>query len=164
VVTVAYIWSQLETGNPDLDRFGIRGRVALQSFLAFGPDCLRQARAMMTIIHNESSGNPDNYLGDLNATGGPSIGPGQVYRATAIDLGLYPDAGQDPNDRDAYADLSGDEGLGISWAVAVFKDKLRIAKGDIPTAIRLYNGSGASANQYQAKALGFASSKGWSLT
>lgn len=153
VGAVAYlVWSKLvdlSTGDPNLDR--LRLRVLVEATKA-GVD----PRVIMGIIHNESGGRPENYLGDVTAPGGPSIGPMQVYRRTALDYGLW--APSDPDDRDAYAAMSSDEVQGIAWGVAVFKRKLAEANGDVADAVRRYNGSGSAAEAYRDRALAFISS------
>jgi soluble lytic murein transglycosylase-like protein len=157
-VTVAALladsaYEDLATGIETMDRFPIRGRVLLYSFL-FGVD----ARVIMAIIHNESRGDTDNYLGDVNASGGPSVGPGQVYRTTAKALGMWsPPPGLD--ERAAYADMALDEDWGVRACIHVFKDKLSIAGGDVAKAIALYNGTPTlpAVQTYRANALAFLS-------
>ena len=122
----------------------------------------------MAIVNNESGGVADikHYLGDKTAKGGPSIGPMQVYRQTAKDLGLWspPPGATAAEERAAYEALALDEALGIEWGTAVFADKLRIAKGDISEAVRRYNGAGERAELYRDKALAFFSDKWGALT
>jgi len=111
----------------------------------------------MSIVNNESAGMPSNYLGDITLAAGPSIGPMQVYRKTARELGLVPD---DISASD-YAALSTKEFRTIGMGVAVFKSKLQAAGGDVADAIRRYNGSGDAAAAYQQRALSFLGST-WS--
>jgi len=156
------------TGKAQLDRWAIRGRVALECLRTFGPKVLADPtypRAMMLIIERESGGNPSHYLGDATLGGGPSIGAGNVYRTTAKDLGLWtpPEGATIDQERAAYAALASDEALGIRWAVKVFASKLKASGGDVPLAIRLYNGSGTAAESYRAAVLSRASDLGWSL-
>lgn len=150
------LYNELATGIDSLDRFPIRGRILLYSFLN-GVD----PRAIMAIVYNESKGEPSNYLGDLDSSGGPSVGPGQVYRSTAKALGLWsaPLGSSDEDERGLYASLADDEDWGIKAAIAVFKDKLRIAGGNTARAIALYNGNPALPNvqTYQQNALAFIS-------
>jgi hypothetical protein len=126
---------------------------------------LRIGRALMCIVNNESKGLAKYTLGDTKASGGPSIGLMQGYRGTAEDMKLWtrPPGLLDADVRKAYEQLAGDEALGISWGVAVFKRELELAGGDIRDAIRRYNGSGPSAEDYRDRALEFAKSKGWTL-
>jgi hypothetical protein len=159
----------MKTGNANLDRLGVRGRLALYSLLKFGPGVLLNPsipRALMCIVNNESGGRPSQVLGDTAASGGPSVGLMQIYRTTAVDLGLWtPPAGASVDAaKQAYAELAQNEAQGIRWGVAVFAAKLRLAKGNIPDAIRRYNGSGHLAEAYKQRALDFAGVRGWSLT
>lgn len=154
---------EIKTGLPNLDAL----RAPLLAALAGHGLLLPQhGRAMMAIFQEEhgrknggdvdpiGSGDP-NFdplsLGDLTLPGGPSIGPGQVYFKTAYQLGLW-----DQNDRDGFIAYGSDPnnlwGL-INMAVAVYKVKLKIANGDVPTAIKLYNG----AQSYEDNALAFES-------
>jgi hypothetical protein len=164
-----YLLEALRTGDANLDRLAVRGRVALYSLMRFGPRVLVQLsipRALMAIVRNESGGRPNMVLGDKEASGGPSIGLMQVYRRTAVDLELWaPEPGaSDQAARAAYSALARDEARGIWWGVAVFADKLRQAKGNVPEAIRRYNGSGPMAEAYRQRALDFAAGRGWELT
>lgn len=166
VAASAFIAESIKTGVKTLDRPGVRYRIAELALRTFGPKVvtdLRIPRALMAIVNNESRGDPKFTLGDTGASGGPSIGLMQVYRRTAVDMGLWkPPAGaSDEEVREAYAALAKDEALGIAWGVKVFADKLRIAKGDLSKAVRLYNGSGPSAEAYRDRALAFGTSKGW---
>lgn len=169
VSSIGYIAENIKTGIPSLDRWEIRYRLAFWCFRTFGAQAITNPnlpRALMAIVHNESIGLPKFYLGDTTASGGPSIGPMQIYRRTAIDLKLWtpPQGMTEAEQRKAYAELAQNESMGIRWGVAVFADKLRIAKGNIPEAVRRYNGSGALAEKYQAKALAFANEKWGALT
>lgn len=158
----------MKTGKADLDELGKRGVLAFWVFVYFGPQVVfRPAipRALVAIMNNESGGRTVNLLGDTSASGGPSIGLMQMYRRTAEDLGLWtPPAGaSEKQARDAYAAASANISTGIRWGVAVFKQKLEDAKGNVPEAIRRYNGSGSAAEAYKQRALAFASALGWSL-
>jgi hypothetical protein len=164
-----YLLESARTGVPELDRLEVRGRLVLEVLKRFGLRAVadvRIVRALMAIVHNESGGKPSNTLGDTSASGGPSIGFMQVYRSTAEDLGLWtPPAGATVSQaKQAYTELAGNHARGIAWGVAVFKDKLERAKGDIVEAVRRYNGSGPMAEAYRDKALAFATSKGWKLS
>ncbi len=147
------LWIAAKTGDPNLDRFGIRGRIILRGAEHFGPRLSRPiVRALMAIVHQESGGLQVNYLGDKTAPGGPSVGPGQVEYATAKELGLIPQT----ETRDQYAARVSQEGWGIDAMVQVFKAKLAAAHGDVADAIRRYNGGGQAALGYQASALDWA--------
>lgn len=157
----AVLFDAARTGKADLDELRVRGRVVLEALLTFGVNVRPNiVRALMAITNNEiDRTSPPTYLGDVTAPGGPSVGPMQVYRSTAKELGLWtPPAGaSDADERDAYAALAGDFGWGIRAGVKVFKAKLEAAGGDVADAVRRYNGSGAKAQGYEAKALAFAS-------
>lgn len=147
------------TATGDFRLEALRWRIAWQLARQLGAGVRPEhARAMMAILSIElptgwEPGTP--VVGDRGFAGGPSIGPGQVYRETAKDLGLWtPTEGED--ERSAYEALASDEDRMLSWAVSVFKDKLRQAGGDVADAIRRYNGSGPRAEAYRAKALAFA--------
>jgi len=122
----------------------------------FGPDAsVALARAMVAIAHNECGGNSSPpVIGDTNSSGGPSIGPLQVWRQTAIDLGLVPSG----ESQDTYRQRAYDEMWCLRAGVKVFKDKLHSAGGDIALAIRKYNGSGSAAEAYRDRALSFLAS------
>ncbi len=156
---------KLKTGLPNLD--ALRGPL-LAALAKHGLIDPAHGQAMMAIFHNEhTNGKPGNDVapvgsggptdpmtaGDLQLSGGPSVGPGQVYFKTAGDLGLW-----DPADRDGFVAFGTDPTnlwKLIDWAVIVYKSKLAISGGDVTQAIELYNGSGPSADQYQANALAF---------
>lgn len=140
---VAKSIDDLETGDPNLDRLIIRGAAFFYSKL-YRVD----PRVVMAIIHQESGGNPKHYLGDTASSKGPSVGPMQVLRATAQELGLWtPPPGLDP--RAAYAELASNERQGIAWGCAVLAQKLKEAGGDYEEAMRRYNGSGPAADAYR---------------
>lgn len=171
LASVVYIAESIKTGIDSLDRWPIRGQLAIAALLKFGPKAatdLRIPRALMALVNNESRGVPDlkHYLGDATLGGGPSIGPMQVYRATAKDLGLWkpPPGATIEQERAAYAEMAMNEGQGIRWGVAVFAEKLRITKGDIAAAMRRYNGTNSASLVYQEKALAFYQSKFGALT
>lgn len=162
---LTWLWARCATGVPNLDRWGIRGRVCIQAILTFGPRALGNVdlvRALMAICKNESpAGGPapgSAIIGDQGASGGPSIGPMQVYRATARDLGLWDPPGVtigSQQDRDLYAAQAADEATCIAWGVKVFQNKFHLASEDLPEAIRRYNGSGAKAEKYRDLAIAF---------
>lgn len=152
-------YESLATGIPGLDRFGIRGRA-----LVYGELYQVDPKIMMGIFNNETGGKTDPpVVGDANLGGGPSIGPGQVYRTTAKALGLWtppPEtAGDIDAERAAYAELAKDEGLCVRWSIRVMKSKLEASGGDVAAAIKAYNGSGSAADSYRDKALAFLDDK-----
>jgi hypothetical protein len=158
------LWSATGTGDSRLE--ALRWRIAWQLARQLGA-AVRPAhgRAMMAILSIElparwTPGTP--VVGDVELGGGPSIGPGQVYRATAKALGLWtPPAGlTEDEERAEYRALSSDEDRMVAWSVAVFRSKLDAAGGDVAEAVRRYNGSGPRAEAYREKALAFAS-KEW---
>lgn len=156
---VLYIAESITTGDSRMDRFGIRYRLALRSLVTFGPVAatnLAIPRALMSIVHNESNGDPANYLGDTTLSHGPSVGPMQIYRKTAEDYGLWTAATDNPAGE--YEQLASDEGQGIAWGVTVFKRKYDEHGGDIQAALTAYNGSGPAADDYATKAMGFMAS------
>jgi soluble lytic murein transglycosylase-like protein len=136
---------ELETGSPDLDR--LRVPVLLQCLLS-GVD----PRVVLSLIWQETRGQPRNYVGDTTSSHGPSIGPMQVSRDTAKELGLWsPPSGVDlATEKQAYLAHAQNELETIGWGVTVFKDKLAQAGGDVLEAVRRYNGSGSAAESYRA--------------
>jgi hypothetical protein len=147
------------TGSPRLDR--LRLAVTLGVMRAWGPLAKPDyARALMAILREESGADPSNYIGDLTAPTGPSIGPWQVSRGTAIALGLWiPEPGMgEAEQRIAYAALAQNEYRTAIWAAKVLREKLRLAGGDLRDAIRRYNGSGPKAEAYADRAWAFFSS------
>ncbi len=164
---VAALAAYMRTGIDALD--GLRSRVAW-ALLKRGIADPRYARSMMAIAHNEAPARWDGVspiVGDATLGGGPSVGPFQVYRSTAKALGLWacpPDiteGGQD--ERDAYASVANDLDKCTDMGVAVFLDKLDAAGGDFEDAVRRYNGGGAAAQAYKARAVAFAADQGWDL-
>jgi hypothetical protein len=164
-----YVAGAIRTGDRELDQVGARGRLALYSLLHFGPKAVQDVRiprALMAILNNEWPQKAlRGVLGDKDASGGPSVGPMQVYRATALDLKLWtpPEGTTNAQQRILYAAEAENVGRCFSWGVAVFKEKLRIAGGNISEAIRRYNGSGPRAEAYRDRALDFARARGWRL-
>lgn len=146
------------TGDEQLDRH--RWRVVRALAKRCGARTSRAlARACMTIIRNESAGRPPPVIGDASLPGGPSVGPMQVYRRTALELGLWsppPDATSDDEQRDAYSTFANDEDACVDWGVAVLLAKLDAADGDLADAIRRYNGGGPAARAYRDRAVAFA--------
>ena len=162
----------LVTGEPSLDRPGIRLNVARATIAAFGltralADA-RLSRALMAITWKESDGDPAQYIGDRGAPGGPSIGPAQIYRESAQDLGLWspPPGGSVLQIRAAYEALAHDERLTLEWSAKELAHKLTAWGNDLPSAIKAYNGAGPHAERYLELVLAWAKSspRGWDLT
>lgn len=151
VLTYVKLSAAMKTDDPYLEHY--RPRLAWEILLVFGVQAsVAVGRAMIGIFDQENKGRaPSPLVGDQSLAGGPSIGPGQVYRSTAIALGLVP-TGTTPED---YAVLAGDEDKMVGWAVRVFRTKVRAAGGDVAKAIELYNGSGPGAQRYQSDVLAF---------
>jgi hypothetical protein len=164
------------TGTDDARLEALRWRVAWTVVKVFGISARpMHARAMMAILGNElppgwTPGEP--VIGDEGFSGGPSVGPGQVYRATAKALGLWTPPGEgmtDEEERAAYRVLAADEPLMVEWAVRVFADKLHQAENAagedaseediLADAVRRYNGSGRLAVAYRERAVTRA--EGW---
>jgi hypothetical protein len=165
-VTAALL-AQAQTGDAELDRDEIRGNVVAAARAKFGDAVLLVdpsiLRALMAIVRNEGAyAQGASTVGDALLGGGPSIGPMQVYRTTAKGLGLWTPPretlGDDDLERAAYRALATPDNtrMLIGWGVAVFADKMRAAGGDVPTAVRLYNGAGPSAELYRDRADRFA--------
>ena len=146
----------IATGRPAFDQF--QSRIAVAVLWYFMPDSLSPARAtaigraVMALLHNENGDGWDGksiQVGDRDLSAGPSVGPLQVYRATAIALGLVPPT----ETAEGYATRAADLDWCVEAGVRVFREKLEIAGGNIPYAIRLYNGSGDKAESYMRNAL-----------
>lgn len=162
------VYAVTRTGDANLDRLALRGRLALEVLKVFpvrGVTDLRLARALMSMVAQESGGKPANYVHDINARFGPGVGPLAVNRGTAKELRLWtPPAGADEaTERQAYLALAQDEGRGLAWGVRVFAAKLTAAKGDLYDGIRRYNGSGPNAELYRDTVLARAKRWGWTL-
>lgn len=151
-----------QTGIPALDRWRSTVlRAVAATFNVRSSPAL--ARACMTIMHNEAPARWDGeaiIIGDATLGGGPSVGPMQVYRSTAKELGLWappPDvAGDIAAEREAYELVATDTARCIAMGVEVLASKLEAADGDLADAIRRYNGGGQKARDYQTHALAFA--------
>jgi len=110
-----------------------------------------------TIECGELSGPREGLLGDTSLGGGPSIGPGQVYRSTAKAMGLWKPTRAD--EAAEYAELADRSNYRLLcyWAALVWLEKRRLALADNPslsgyeliheTAWR-YNGKGQPASVY----------------
>lgn len=169
ILAWAYVYFRIATGDPDLDRFGIRGNVAYAALRTWGPRAvadLRLPRACMAIVWKETGGRPAEYVGDTGAKGGPSIGPMQLYRATAQDFGIWtpPPGASDAEIRSAYETLAQDEHWGIMGGARELAEHLVDHQGDLPSAIKAYNGSGPDADKYRDRVLTWASDEGWDLS
>ena len=178
------------TGLPNLDSRRTRVALELARHGLFGATHMR---AMMAILKNEQSNgakpNQDIAIppltGDTDARVGPSIGAGEVSRALAIRLGLWPlrdgmsfqDQLDSDDDRAAYQAFGEDpanDGTLVGWAVTAYAKTLRGyvdaatgenhagTDGDIwgeNGAVRLYNGPGPDALTYLSNAIAFAQSR-----
>jgi hypothetical protein len=151
VLTYLQISAAMKTSDAYLERY--RARLAWELILAFRTGASAAVgRAMIGIFDRENKDRkPPPLVGDRALPGGPSIGPGQVYRARAIALGLIPP----DTTAEQYELLAGEEDLLVGWAVRVFKFHFDQAKGDVAKAIELYNGSGPAAEQYKSDVLAF---------
>jgi hypothetical protein len=145
------------TGNAVLD--SLRWRAVLELVRAGVVPRVAHARALLSILRNETGGRAGPWIGDETLPGGPSIGPGQVYRATAKDLGLW-SAPTTGDERTAYRalgeDLAWSQSEGLRWAAVVYRAKLAAAGGDVVDAVRRYNGGGDRAQAYRDRALTWA--------
>jgi hypothetical protein len=131
---------RLDTGNPQLDRFIPRVKELATRYLGDRANA-GSIRAIIGIIRKESSGRGPPVVGDKTLSGGPSIGPMQVYRTTAKLFNFVP-GGISAED---YAALASHEDECLNWGVQVFAASLR-TDGRNPghtlrVAIRLHNGS-----------------------
>jgi hypothetical protein len=124
--------SAVRTGDDALDRFvgTLTRSLMLRTRGTARPE---QIRACLSIISNETGGRAAPQIGDATLSGGPSVGPMQVYRSTAKSLGLWtpPPGADEPTERELYSELATDEAGCVDMGVAVFLDKLRAAGGDI---------------------------------
>lgn len=160
---VLLAYASLKTGVESMDRFGIRARALLYGELG-GVD----PKVVMAVIWNETKGDSDNYVGDTTSSLGPSIGPMQVSRVTATELGLW-NPPSDWDESQAYLLLADDEDWGIQAGIKVLKAKLvsDAGAGSILNAVGLYNGSLSNprVQTYQAGIQSFLSNHyGTSLT
>ncbi len=151
VLTYLKLAAAMKTSDPYLEAY--RPRLAWEILITFGARASQEVgRALIGIFDLENKARkPPPLVGDATLPGGPSIGPGQVYRATAIALGLVP-AGTTAEE---YAALAGEEDRLVGWSVRVFKSKMQLAQGDVAKAIELYNGSGSHAEAYRSEVLAF---------
>lgn len=115
------------------------------------------ARAVVAICWCETGGKTEApVIGDTTLQDrGPSIGPLQVSRGTAIDLGIVPKS----ETHAQFKARASNETWCLRQGVKIFATKLAAAKGDVADAIRRYNGSGSRAEQYRDKALSFLAEK-----
>jgi hypothetical protein len=160
---VAELAGTIKTGDRALDSYALE--IVKAAVTVFGADELRSRpgilRALVAILNNELPPSRPvlgaRILGDQAFAGGPSVGPMQVYRATAIDLGLWapPEDATDDEVRAAYADNADEPVQCIGWGVAVFKTKLKLAGDSLVDAVRRYNGGGPKAAAYRDRAVAF---------
>lgn len=153
---VAEQYVKLATGTETMDRFGIRARA-----LIYGSMNLVDPKVVMAVVWNETKGDPSNYQGDIDSPLGPSIGPMQVSRALAVELGFWPgNPADDVQDRADYLAQSSDEGQGMRWGCKALAHKISEASGSVLNGIGLYNGSLANpkVQGYQADAQSFLTS------
>lgn len=149
-----------ETGDPFLDQADVRSSVVRAARDRFGATRLRSEpellRALVAIVNNETNRRVPltAQVGDQAARTGPSVGPMQVSRGTAQELGLWQPQ-DELLDRDTYAELAADLDWCYRAGVAVFARKLQLAGGDVAEALRRYNGSGPMAEAYRDRALAF---------
>lgn len=143
---------QCMTGKYGIDRLNLADIVVE----VFGLDAsVGICRAMVGICNNECGGNSAApVVGDKTSSGGPSIGPLQVWRTTAIDLKLVPRG----TTQSEYLELAYDEMWCLRAGVKVFANKYRAAGGDLYSAIRRYNGSGSAAEAYRDKCVSYLAS------
>jgi hypothetical protein len=122
-----------------------------------GPTGRDLAHALVGIANNELPARWSGgvVVGDIALSGGPSVGPLQVYRSTAKSLHLWSAPTDGTDEASAYALEASDVGTCLTWGCIVFESKLDAAAGNIPEAIRRYNGSGPKAVAYQQHALAF---------
>jgi hypothetical protein len=151
-ISAAVTWAQTNDRTIDAE-IGPRVTALAAQYIPESTQSPAIVRALMAIVNNEYA----RYLpatgqvGDMSLSGGPSVGPMQVYRRTAIDMGFVP---KNISKQD-YAAYAADLDTVLKWGVLVFKEKLRMAHGNVSLAIKYYNGSGAQADDYRAKALAF---------
>ena len=147
---VALDYARARSGVELMDRPGMRGRAVLWG-RAHGLD----PQWVMAALQRESGGDPANYLGDVAASGGPSIGPLQVERITAVAHGFV---AADISRAD-YAALAVPEFEGelFTWGVQVLARARADAGGDPRLTFKNYNGGAHSqspdAYSYADKAL-----------
>lgn len=155
------------TGDALVDRFAAHvARATIAEHGAAHPELGELARVALQLVAQETRGRSAPQVGDRAASGGPSVGPMQVYRVTAEELGLFKASSSDPHAE--YEQRAWDEAWGIVAGVHVLAVKLRIAKKKATTAIpagaefgpavirdgiRRYNGAGDMAARYQGEVL-----------
>jgi hypothetical protein len=132
-------YSKLATGDPNLDRLGVRGR-ALRWGLQLGVP----AEGLMITARQEGTAGLNPEIGDTEIERGPSVGILEMLRTTAIAEG-YVSADIDADTYAAYADPS-HEGLTFEWG-ARYWAKLYVANGrDLHATLTQFNGSSAYAD------------------
>jgi hypothetical protein len=151
-----------KTNDPALDERLLKMVInAAERFIPDSKNHPKYIRCLMAIVNNECGAglrrtnnklSIDNIVGDLEFKNGPSIGPMQVYRQTAIDY-KFVDKYITP---DQYISYKGNVQEIIDWGVRVFVEKLKIVNGDVVAAIRRYNGGiNNQTAVYQANAIQF---------
>jgi hypothetical protein len=166
------LFSESATNDPQLDNlrwpliFALATEYPQKMLTGEG---LKQIQTMLVIANTERS--LKGQIGDLTATVGPSIGPWQLSRQGAIDVGVWKPDPTDTTDgqRAAYAAEEYDAGAVLNvkklarWSLVFFQTKLEAANGDFEEAIRRWNGSGPKAVEYQQRALAAADGFGFDL-
>src|SRR6266496_2531887 len=107
------LYAATETGDPALEQWRLMICNAVARNFEPGADLVGVAQACLAIVNNElppgAARMHQFIVGDVGLRGGPSIGPMQVYRSTATEMGLFgppPDATSDQDVRDAYTAIA----------------------------------------------------------
>ena len=144
-VVAAVRVASLATGDARLDRWSLRARAAWWGWRR-GYD----ARILMGMMHTEGAAWLAPQLGDTaDYTRGPSVGPLQMSRGTAIERGIT-SASTSYDGWAAWADPA-HEATTFGWGAEEFARCWSRAGGDLRTALRLYNG----ADSYAVKTINF---------
>jgi hypothetical protein len=131
-----YDASKIRTGVAAIDRLPLASNISK----VWGPTCpVGVARAVTAIVWMESRGDPSQYLSDTGDSRGPSIGPMNVLRQTAIQMGFVPAGTSFATYSDFVNTLS--EDTLVNWGCREFAQDLIDQGGDIGAALREYNGS-----------------------
>lgn len=135
----------LTTGIPTLDRFEIRGSAVFWSWVEnVDPRCI------LAIIHNESQGDPGQFVGD----NGASLGPGNIQFPTW-------QAATGGSDEDVWRSRNspGHEAQGVHDVVKVWKWIKRTVADDREAFATYNGGKGGAAHpaeqEYADNALSF---------
>lgn len=167
------LYAASATGDPQLDALRWPLIFALATrypWMLTTSQAEKQIQTMITIAAQERS--LKGQIGDLTAKVGPSIGPWQLSRQGAIDVGVWKPDQTDTIDgqRASYAAEEYDAGAVLNvkklarWSLIFFQTKLKAAGGDYEEAIRRWNGSGDAAQKYQKEALARADGFGFDLS